>query len=71
MEQTKISDFIGKRVTVWLLGQSQLSISPGLKTDGTLMGVDQGIYIIKLDKEDLDEILLIPVGQCRLAVKRD
>lgn len=70
MDGSKVSDYFGKKVTIWLLGQSQLSISPGLKTNGTLLGSDQSVYIIRLDpveKSGKSEVVMIPMSQCRLS----
>ncbi len=72
MESMKLESFIGKKVTVWLLGQAQLNISPGIVTHGVLEGIDQGIYIIsRLDESGntTGEIMLIPMGQCRISLK--
>ncbi len=72
MESMKLENFMGKKVTVWLLGQSQLNISPGMVTHGILQGIDQGIYIIRRVDEggnQTGEIMLIPMGQCRISLK--
>lgn len=72
MEGLKLENFIGKKVTVWLLGQAQLNISPGMVTHGTLEGIDQGIYIIRRMEESgksTGEIMLVPMGQCRISLK--
>lgn len=72
MDEKKISDYFGHEVTVLLLGQSQLSISPGLKTRGVLVGAEQGVYIIKRTggvSEDEGSVMMIPMGQCRLALE--
>lgn len=70
MESAKIENFIGKKITVWLLGQSQLNISPGLVTHGTLIGIDQGLYIVKREDDSgnaTGETVMIPMGQCRVS----
>ena len=68
MEGAKISDYFGKRVKVWLLGQSQLNITPGMLTQGVLIGLDQGAYIIRPDSGESQGALFIPISQCRISV---
>ena len=68
MDDARISDYYGKKVKVWLLGQSQLNVTPGITTEGTLIGMDQGVYIIRTSKNDGRETVLIPVSQCRISV---
>lgn len=68
MEGTKISDFFGKKVKVWLLGQSQLNITPGMVIEGTLIGLDQGAYIVSSETTDGQKALFIPVSQCKISV---
>ncbi|MEM0158995.1 MAG: hypothetical protein QW812_05740 [Thermoplasmataceae archaeon] len=73
MQGMKLENYIGADVRVWLLGQAQLSLTPGMSFEGKLLGVDQGVYIIESKnsrvEEGRDEILLIPVIQCRISLK--
>ncbi|MBX8631040.1 MAG: hypothetical protein KIY12_03015 [Thermoplasmata archaeon] len=65
-----LNDFIGKKVRVWILGQGQENLTPGLTFEGVLRGIDQGVYIIE-DASAGDgkgKYTLIPAGQCRISI---
>ena len=61
-----LSDLIGQKVHVWILNQSQESLTPGTKFEGTFRGVDQGAYILEPSNPDFGKIVVLPIGSCRL-----
>ncbi len=61
-----LSDLVGQRVQVWILNQSQESLTPGTKFEGKLKGVDQGTYILEPTDPEFGKIVVLPVGSCRL-----
>ncbi|MBX8639783.1 MAG: hypothetical protein KIS29_05525 [Thermoplasmata archaeon] len=65
-----LNDFVGKSVRVWILGQAQENLTPGITFEGVLRGIDQSVYIIE-NRQDADgtgKYTLIPSGQCKISV---
>lgn len=64
-----LNDLIDRKVDVMLLNQGQENLSPKLRFEGVLKGIDQGTYIISASINGNDEIIVLPVGLCRLNTK--
>ncbi|MCL4330405.1 MAG: hypothetical protein M1533_05345 [Candidatus Thermoplasmatota archaeon] len=63
-----LSDMLEKRVRAWMINQGQENIVPGMSFEGTLKGIDQGTYIIKVDSDE-DDFIVVPIGSCKLLVR--
>ncbi len=63
-----LSDMVEKRVKAWMVNQAQQSIVPGISFEGTLKGIDQGTYIIKIDSDE-DDYIVVPILSCKLLVR--
>ncbi|MCL4438341.1 MAG: hypothetical protein M1616_03150 [Candidatus Thermoplasmatota archaeon] len=61
-----LNDLIGKKIGIMILNQGQETLAPRLRIEGILKGVDQGTYIISRDENGKEEILVVPIGICRL-----
>ncbi len=61
-----LNDLIGQKVQVWILNQSQESLTPGTRFEGTFKGVDQGAYIFEPSEPEYGKIVVLPIGSCRL-----
>ncbi|MEM0157412.1 MAG: hypothetical protein QXN26_05035 [Thermoplasmataceae archaeon] len=61
-----LNDLIGRRIEVMILNQGQENLSPRLRFDGILKGVDQGTYMVERTTEGRSEIVVLPIGMCRL-----
>ena len=61
-----LNDLIEKKVDVMLLNQAQENLSPKLRFEGVLKGIDQGTYIISSTINDRNEIIVLPIAMCRL-----
>ncbi|GGM68488.1 hypothetical protein GCM10007108_03260 [Thermogymnomonas acidicola] len=59
-----VSDLIGRRVRALILGQYQESLTPEMYFRGTLVGFDQGIFMIRNEEQRV--VTCIPSGQCLL-----
>jgi hypothetical protein len=64
-----LNDLIEKKVDVMLLNQGQENLSPKLRFEGILKGIDQGTYIISASINGRSEIVVLPLGMCRLNTK--
>ncbi|MCL5803137.1 MAG: hypothetical protein ACYCSA_00150 [Thermoplasmataceae archaeon] len=64
-----LNDLIEKKVDVMLLNQAQENLSPKLRFEGVLKGIDQGTYIISSTINDRNEIIVLPIAMCRLNTK--
>jgi hypothetical protein len=49
-----------------ILNQAQENLSPRLRFDGILKGVDQGTYIIERTSDGKSELVVLPIGLCRI-----
>jgi hypothetical protein len=69
-EIMNLDEFTGKRVKVWILGQAQENLTPGITFEGILRGIDQSVYIIenRQDEDSTGKYTLIPAGQCKISV---
>ncbi len=61
-----LNDLIGRKIEVMILNQGQENLSPRLRFDGILKGVDQGTYIVEKTTEGRNELVVLPIGICRL-----
>ncbi len=61
-----LNDLIDRRVEVMILNQAQENLSPRLRFDGILKGVDQGTYIIERTSDGKSELVVLPIGLCRI-----
>lgn len=63
-----LNDLVGKEVRALILGQYQESLTPELYFKGTLVGIDQSIYIIETeDDSGKKRNACIPIMQCVLS----
>lgn len=61
-----LNDLIDRKIEVMILNQAQENLSPRLRFDGILKGVDQGTYIIERSYEGKNELVVLPIGICRI-----
>jgi hypothetical protein len=64
-----LNDLIEKKVDVMILNQGQENLSPKLRFEGILKGIDQGAYLISANINGQNEIIVLPIGICRLNTK--
>jgi len=61
-----LNDLIGRKIEVMILNQAQENLSPRLRFDGVLKGIDQGTYIIERASDGRSELVVLPIGLCRI-----
>lgn len=61
-----LNDLIDRKIEVMILNQGQENLSPRLRFDGVLKGVDQGAYIVERISGGRTELVVLPIGICRL-----
>jgi len=65
-----LNDLVGHEVNALIIGQFQESLTPELYINGILVGIDQGVYIIKTKENTPERYTLIPVGQCLMTLSK-
>ncbi|WP_393971208.1 hypothetical protein OXIME_001466 [Oxyplasma meridianum] len=61
-----LNDLIDRKVEVMILNQGQENLSPRLRFEGVLKGVDQGTYILERTLEGGKEFVVLPIALCRI-----
>ncbi|MHB1440701.1 MAG: hypothetical protein ACYCSO_06555 [Cuniculiplasma sp.] len=64
-----VADLIGKNIKFIILGQYQESLTPELYMKGTLVGVDQAVYLIESEANEKGkkQTFCVPMSQCLLS----
>ncbi len=57
-----LNDLIDRKIEVMILNQAQENLSPRLRFDGILKGVDQGTYIIERTSDGKVSWWFFPLG---------
>ena len=65
-----LNDLIGHEVNAIILGQYEESLTPELYINGILVGIEQGVYIVKSKDSTQEKYTLIPMGQCLITLSK-